>query len=409
MAANTYAAKVMSLKSSSPTTIEYSEKFLNSNDKSIPKICYFGMNCKSFKPGQAACAYTHVDNPSQQIAEVKQKLAESRNQKLVNIEKEGDKNIKGDTGSTTTTPDPIVDSVIPSVNFNGSKYDISVISNFIPNAKYSSVIADLNKGTITFNIINENTAFTPIKAVEPTNIFSEPPKLNADMNVSFGNTKNIFSNLTKFNTPVKDDVVEEKKSDWSTVVSKHDKKQMKEKKEEEEKEKEKEKMKSSSPVPNLIAKGRSSPVPNLIAKKDERSSPVPNVIAKKEERFSPIAKGRSSPDPASFKKEERKVTTSKKPCNFKDKCNKKDCTFEHPEGYIPGSVSTNVCHNADKCYNQYCKFTHPDGYIPKPNVRCLGADQCHKEAARKGSCPFSHPNDPYYDSIPENTRKNNKN
>ena len=400
MAVNTYASKVMNLKSSSPTTMEYSEKFLNSNDKSIPKICYFGMNCKSFKPGQAACAYTHVVNPSQQIAEVKEKLAETRKQKLVdNIKNEVDNSIKGDTGSTTNTNTNTDNTTLfPSISFNGNKYDISIISDIIPNAKYSSVIADLNKGIITFNIFNEHTAFTPIKSIDTsTNVVNDPPKVAANMNISFGDTKNTFSNLMKFNTPSKSNDMEEVTEDWSTVLTKQEasqmKKQMKDKKEEEE-------------------KIRSSSVPKVIVKKDERSSPVPIVTVKKDERSSPVPttfiKGRSSPVPGYIKKDESKMYT-KKLCNFKDKCNKKDCIFEHPVGYIPGSVSTNVCHNADKCYNQYCKFAHPDGYIPKPNVRCLGADQCHKEVNKKGSCPFSHPSDPYYNSIPENTRKNNKN
>jgi hypothetical protein len=93
-----------------------------------------------------------------------------------------------------------------------------------------------------------------------------------------------------------------------------------------------------------------------------------------------------------------------KQCNFTNKCTNAKCTFNHPTGYIPGSVKQNTCHNSDKCFNQHCKFIHPDGYIPKPNVRCLGGDKCHKEAAKKNSCPFSHPGDAYYDSIPENTR-----
>jgi len=389
MTANTYAAKLMESSSSSPTTF-YSESFLDSSNNTIEKICPFGMKCRSLKPGQAKClSNTHVDNPEKLIDEIKQKYAEAQIKQKQKVE-----NISA--------------FHIPSITS-----DVSITSNAftkIPNARYAKAISDI-KTSVTklekeindiktslvalefFNEIDEKVE-TPknlmsefLSSIVHRALDSESPTMNKkpDMNVVFGNSSTNFvmntttksdklSKLAKLNS---DEVKEDDKSPWIDVLNRKDAKN---------------KVRhdsASSPVSNMKAE-RASPVPIM---KAERASPVP---IKKTDRASPVPESKISSGKIKMK------------CNYKDKCNKPECTYEHPSGYVPGSVGPNMCHNTTKCFNQYCKFIHPDGYVPKPNVRCLGGDECHKEKMKKGSCPFSHPDDKYWNDIPENTRKYNK-
>jgi len=402
MTANTYAAKLMKSSSSSPTTF-YSESFLDSSNNTIPKICIFGKKCRSLKKGQAPClSDIHVDNPEKMIDEIKLKFAEAQI-----------KHNEGENQSAFHVP-----------SFTSDISNTSKSFTKIPNARYVKAISDIKTSVINVekaineiktslialdffnefddkvetpkNMMDEFLSSIVIKAIDSE---SHTVDKVPDMNVVFGNSKTNFvmkstksdisAKLSKLNS---DDVNDDSKSPWIDVLTRKESKKVRQDG-------------AASPVTNVLMKSeRASPVPTNMMKAG-RASPVPIMKA---ERASPVPimkAERASPIP------ESKISSGKifkMKCNYKEKCNKPDCSYEHPVGYIPGSIGPNICHNATKCFNQYCKFVHPDGYVPKPNVRCLGGDDCHKEKMKKGSCPFSHPDDKYWNDIPENTRKYNK-
>ena len=331
----------------SPKTLSFEDECLDESKTNIRRICENGMQCPTrlAKDG-SKCNQEHVPNHMEEREKVKQKwLMDQMSQKLQ------------EPISRTGSPVPII----------GTKFDYSVVENL--SLTYNTATFDIKSGKITFTNVNDpiknvNSSSIPI-SISPTMMdqYINVPKKeqkNESITVAFTSTgNNIKMNTSSNNNPSL--IMEKTKSDdsnskWETPKSKSEKK--KEKQMEQMKEKQMEKKAPS--VSN-------SPVPMI-----QTATPV--------------------------------VTNDDKLCDYTNKCHNSKCTFKHPDGYIPGSVKPNTCHNGDKCYNQFCKFGHPDGYTPKPNVRCLGGDKCHKEASRKNSCPFSHPGDAYYDSIPENTR-----
>jgi hypothetical protein len=402
----------MKSSSSSPTTL-YSESFLDSSNNSIPKICIFGKKCRSLKKGQAPClSDIHVDDPEKMIEEIKQKFAEAQIKQNESVENKSAFHV------------PSFTSDIPNTLKAFTK---------IPNARYAKAISDIKT-----SVINVEKAISEIKtslisleffteiddkvdtpkimmseflsSIVNRAIDSESPTMEKkpDMNVVFGNssTNFVMSSITKSDKSSKlaklnsDDINDDSISPWTDVMNRKDAKKAKQDN-------------AVSTITSMLKAERASPVPTM---KAERASPVPTMKA---ERASPIPIMKSErASPVLIKKVERaspvpesKISSGKifkMKCNYKEKCNKPDCSYEHPSGYVPGSIGPNMCHNATKCFNQNCKFTHPDGYVPKPNVRCLGGDECHKEKMKKGSCPFSHPDDKYWNDIPENTRKYNK-
>jgi hypothetical protein len=385
----------MKSTSASPTSL-YNEAFLDSSNP-LPKFCPFGMNCRSLKPGQAKCIGLHVDNAEKMIDEVKQMMASSNQAKNL----------------VETTPKDNTDNsseILSGFKVPGFSNDISIISKLImpkiPNARYKGATLDLKNGTISFEIISDiddtqNTSKSPmpdfLNSVISSAFNSEvttikPIEKVPNLDVNFGNSKNIFSFTNTKNKSTNSTIEISDKSPWIDVLTRKESKKVRQDG-------------AASPVTNVLMKSeRASPVPTNMMKAG-RASPVPIMKA---ERASPVPimkAERDSPIP------ESKISSGKifkMKCNYKEKCNKPDCSYEHPVGYIPGSIGPNICHNATKCFNQNCKFVHPDGYVPKPNVRCLGGDDCHKEKMKKGSCPFSHPDDKYWNDIPENTRKYNK-
>jgi len=377
----------MNPKSLSPITADYNDAYHDSSNTSFVKICILGMKCPSLIDDEVpACDKDHHENPQEMIAKSKKEFAESQKIK----------------SQKTKAPEPAADVYVNSsspIPFQGNMYDVSIKSqnliSMIPDGYKLTSFTYMPDGSITYNVekmapviaapvIAAPVIAAPVIAAPVISALAITPKPATVMNVNIGATNNsvvtssspLNSNITKLLLLEKKEKEKEKEKEekdnsagWEIFKS--------------EKEKKQNKKKNTDDKPSVSPS--TSPVPASFKDKD-RSSPS-NFSSKKNDRSSPI-------------------TTTKKACNFKDKCNKKECTFEHPDGYIPGSIAVNVCHNGEKCYNQYCKFTHPEGYLPKPNVRCLGEDKCHKEAAKPGSCPFSHPGDKYYDSIPENTRKN---
>jgi hypothetical protein len=340
----------MKPKSLSPTTVTYTEAFYDSSNNTYPKICVFGMKCKSLQEDMPPCDRVHVENPDKEIAVVKQQILE--------------KNEILEKRNNNSSP---IQFSIKNDPFDISAY--STLINSIISSNKGSTTIDLKKGIITID--NYDT-----------------PKPPPEMNVSFGGGKNIMSMITTSANIEKELNLSKQydqdinMDDWEVVTKKI----------------------------NKINSSRSSPTP---FKMSNRSSPVP--LPKIEKNIvTPVAVAPASPNPPVIsvpasapvltESAAAPSVTVKRPCKYKAKCGYGECKFEHPEGYIPGSIPNNKCHNGTKCFNQFCKFDH-EGYIPKPNVRCLGGDNCHKEAARKGSCTFSHPGDPYYDSIPPNTRK----
>jgi len=392
MTANTYAAKLMKSSSSSPTTF-YSESFLDSSNNTIPKICVFGKKCRSLKKGQAPClSDIHVDEPEKMIEEIKQKFTQSQIDKKTDLGIfDNQSNFHIPSFTSDISSESKMFTKIPSVRYikTINEIEASIIT-------FEKAINDMESSLIALKIFNEidDKVDSPkksmsdfINSVVSKAMNSESPTIDKapDMNVVFGNSQtnfvmkstkgNISSKLAKLNSD------DDSKSPWIDVLNRKDTKKARQDG-------------ASSPLATVLMKSeRSSPV-NFVMMKSERDSPVPSAL-KKIERSSPVPE----------------VKTSSKnimECNFKTKCNKSGCLYKHPNGYIPGSVGMNMCHNSTKCFNQYCKFIHPDGYVPMPNVRCLGGDDCHKEKMKKGSCPFSHPDDKYWDKIPENTRKYNK-
>ena len=332
----------------SPKTLSFEDECLDESKTNIRRICENGMQCPTrlAKDG-SKCNQEHVPNHVEEREKVKQQwLMDQMSQKLQ------------EPISRTGSPVPII----------GTKYDYSIVENL--KLTYNTAILDTKTGILTFTNVNDSTknkivntssfptSISPTMMDQYINVPKEQKKesitaafTSTGNNIKMNTSNNINSSLVNVQTNNDDS-----NSNWETPMSRNEKKQ--EQKKEEQKEK-KEKQKAPS----------------------ARTSPVPvNRPA------TPIA------------------TNDLKLCNFTNKCTNGKCTFKHPDGFILGSVKPNSCHNKDKCFNQYCKFIHPEGYIPKPNVRCLGGDKCHKEATKKNSCPFSHPGDAYYDSIPENTR-----
>jgi hypothetical protein len=367
MSAKTWENKPQSVMNSlvapSPATMEFSDAFYDSNNTSIIKYCPNGMKCNSFNNKKMpACPFTHVTNPDEMIAEEKKKY-----------EKMHEKMHEKPPAINTSSPISFVDTaysveVVPNVIGN------SIIMPTIPNAIYGNATLN-NNGTITYSIIYNAApasvtvsapAIAPVTAA--TVVASTVKSNNFNMNASFGATKNIISsvastndasNLTKLHAQEKLDKKNEDNEGFETVQPK----------------------KNSKLVKTDDAVVRASPIPKTSA----RTSPIP------------------------------KMTTFKKPCRFNDRCNKKYCTFEHPNGYVPGTISSDMCSYhiginkktgmPNQCYKLNCTFKHPDGYVPKPNVRCLGGDECAKEKNETGSCYFSHPWDEYWNDLSPNTRK----
>lgn len=372
------------LASPSPATMDYSDAFYDSNNTSIKKYCPNGMKCNSLKNKMMpACPWEHVENHEQLIAEEKKKY-EMMQEKPPTI--------------NTSSPVPFVDNGY-SIEIAPQMIGDSVVMAVIPNAIYGSATVNKN-GTITYSIIYNNvpataivptatvaTATVPTATVAAVNApivsaiastatatASAPApativkSTNSTMGVSFGAkqnsissvaSKNEPSNLAKLQAQEQLDIKKENNDGFEIFSSK----------------------KNSKQVKTDETSGRTSPIPKTSA----RNSPVP------------------------------KMTSSKKPCKFNYRCNKKDCTFEHPDGYVPGSISSDMCSyhiginkktgQPNQCYKLNCTFKHPDGYVPKPNVRCLGGGECSKEKAEDGSCYFSHPWDEYWNTLPENKRK----
>jgi hypothetical protein len=74
--------------------------------------------------------------------------------------------------------------------------------------------------------------------------------------------------------------------------------------------------------------------------------------------------------------------TAVKMCRKGTACKKTDCTFAHPDGYVPVTIN---CRFGTKCNKTDCTFAHPDGHVPvKPN--CRFGTKCNKN-----DCTFAHP------------------
>jgi hypothetical protein len=215
MSSNLWANKpisVMKPKSLSPTTVAYTEAFYDSSNKTYPKICVFGMKCKSLQEDMPPCDRVHVENPDKEIAAVKQQILEKNEilEKRINNSSPIQFNIKNDP-------------------FDISSY--SALINSIISSNKGSTTIDLKKGTITIDNYDS-------------------PKPPPEMNVTFGGGKNIMSMLTTSANIEKELILSKQYNqdlildDWEVVTKKI----------------------------NKVNSSRSSPTP---FKMSNRSSPVP--------------------------------------------------------------------------------------------------------------------------------------
>ncbi len=57
-------------------------------------------------------------------------------------------------------------------------------------------------------------------------------------------------------------------------------------------------------------------------------------------------------------------------CRFGDRCNRSDCWFKHPKGYIPGGNRRKEedgrpdCYFGMDCHRTRCRWSHPPGFVP---------------------------------------------
>jgi hypothetical protein len=72
-------------------------------------------------------------------------------------------------------------------------------------------------------------------------------------------------------------------------------------------------------------------------------------------------------------------------CKYGMKCNRRDCTNSHPQGF---DITMNIpnCSNGDKCFVKYCWKLHPDNHNPASLCkRCNHDENCHRHNAHNAA------------------------
>merc|ERR1711957_863975 len=85
-------------------------------------------------------------------------------------------------------------------------------------------------------------------------------------------------------------------------------------------------------------------------------------------------------------------------CKFGAGCSRRDCTFQHPDGWDPSKVSRTgdrlerLCKFAEKCSRVDCFFQHPEGWDPSKNLDARPMRECRigRSCTFKG-CFYTHP------------------
>jgi hypothetical protein len=97
-------------------------------------------------------------------------------------------------------------------------------------------------------------------------------------------------------------------------------------------------------------------------------------------------------------------------CQYGKLCRYDPCDYLHSSTHVPyvpvveEHSGPKMCNYDKKCIITDCKFKHSDGYIPHPNERCKHGENCDfndDDVPKNEKCRRSHPNDPWWNDLPE--------